>query len=265
MPFTRAFSSLGCPELTLEDTIALAERHQIPAVELRALCGTLELPSLLAATYGSPAALAERMRDCRVRIVSLDTSWGLATGASAERERFLEFLPWAEALGVRCLRAFDGNAADPAQAATLAAAAARDWQNLRRERGWQADLRVETHDSLTDTASILAFAEAAPGTAILWDSHHTWRRGEDPVDTWRAIRPLVAHIHVKDSVSRPSARHPVTYVLPGDGEFPIARLLDVLRTDNYSGPLSLEWERMWHPYLPPLDEALRCAEARGWW
>jgi hypothetical protein len=38
-----------------------------------------------------------------------------------------------------------------------------------------------------------------------------------------------------------------------------------LRAANFSGPVSLEWERMWHPYLPPLDEALTVAAARGWW
>ena len=75
----------------------------------------------------------------------------------------------------------------------------------------------------------------------------------------------VVHVHVKDSVSRPSARHPYTYVLPGDGEFPAAPLFAELRAGGFDGPVSLEWERMWHPYLPPLDEALRVAGARGWW
>jgi sugar phosphate isomerase/epimerase len=72
-------------------------------------------------------------------------------------------------------------------------------------------------------------------------------------------------VHVKDSISVPSARHPFTYVLPGDGEFPMAPLLAALRADSFAGPLSLEWEKMWHPYLAPLDDALAIAAARGWW
>ncbi|MGG2474197.1 sugar phosphate isomerase/epimerase family protein, partial [Rhizobium sp. BR5] len=28
-------------------------------------------------------------------------------------------------------------------------------------------------------------------------------------------------------------------------------------------PLSLEWERHWHPELPPLEDALMAA--RNWW
>jgi sugar phosphate isomerase/epimerase len=99
----------------------------------------------------------------------------------------------------------------------------------------------------------------------LWDSHHTWKRGgEDPVATWAAIAPHVVHVHVKDSVSRPSAKHPYTYVVPGSGEFPAAPLMDCLRRE-FSASVSLEWERQWHPYLSPLDEALTAATRNGWW
>jgi hypothetical protein len=38
-----------------------------------------------------------------------------------------------------------------------------------------------------------------------------------------------------------------------------------LRADDFAGPVSLEWERMWHPYLPSLDEALTAATASQWW
>lgn len=125
---------------------------------------------------------------------------------------------------------------------------------------------VETHDSLFTAAAIRRFLAAAPGTGILWDSHHTWKKGgEDPVLTWRAIRESVVHVHVKDSVSAPSARHPFTYVRPGEGEFPMAPLVAALRMDGFAGPVSLEWELMWHPYLAPLDEALASARARAWW
>ena len=132
--------------------------------------------------------------------------------------------------------------------------------------GWSCDVMIETHDSLFTAAAIGRFLAVAPDAAILWDAHHTWRKGgEDPLVTWRAIRGSVPHVHVKDSIGVPSARHPFTYVLPGDGEFPMAPLMAVLRADNFAGPVSLEWEKMWHPYLAPLDEALATATARGWW
>jgi sugar phosphate isomerase/epimerase len=70
---------------------------------------------------------------------------------------------------------------------------------------------------------------------------------------------------VKDSINRPSARHPYTYVLPGDGEMPATELFDVLAQGGFNGAVSLEWEKLWHPYLPSLREALQATVAQMWW
>jgi sugar phosphate isomerase/epimerase len=100
----------------------------------------------------------------------------------------------------------------------------------------------------------------------LWDAHNTWRQtGIDPLDLWPHIAEHVVHIHVKDSVSRASGAFPYAYVLPGDGEFPMRRLTDALKRYGYTNAVSLEWERQWHPDLPPLELALQAAANRGWW
>lgn len=266
MALLRCISSLGCPELALDDTLRLAASHGIPAVELRTLGGTVNLPEYLTANYGSPARLAEHLRTAPARVVALNGSLRLVGGTVAERDGLAELARWAEGAGIRWLRAFDGGQRADAAELVEAAETLRWWRTLRRERGWAVDLMVETHDSLLAAESIGRFQAALPGTAILWDSHHTWRKGgEDPVRTWRSIQPAVVHVHVKDGIPVPSARHPFTYVLPGDGEFPIGPLLAALRADGFAGPVSLEWEKQWHPYLPSLDEALRVAAARGWW
>jgi sugar phosphate isomerase/epimerase len=261
----RIFSSLGCPHSTLDEALALAARHGLDGVELRALGGTLELPAYLASQFGAPTELAARLGDRAPRIVALDTSLRIIGGTADDRDKFLEFLPWAEALGVRWLRVFDGGrSADDAEIAR-AAETLRWWRELRATRGWQADIMVETHDALVTTPAIQRLLAAVPDTPILWDSHHTWRKsGEDPVVTWRAIRNHVVHLHVKDSIGTPGPRHPYTYVLPGTGEFPMAPLLAELRA-GFAGAVSLEWEKLWHPALPDLDAALDTATARSWW
>lgn len=265
MPYRRAASTLGCPDLTLEQALALATRHRLDALELRALAGTLELPDYFAKTYGSPATLAAQVRNSVVSLAALDTSLKLADNTPADREKFLAFVPWAEALGVTRLRVFDGGQNCDAFELAAANETLKWWRNLRSANRWKADVAVETHDSLFTAEKIQRFLAAAPGTGILWDTHHTWKRGgEDPVTTWRAIKQHVVHIHVKDSISQPSARHPFTYVMPGAGEFPMSPLRAVLRAE-YAGLVSLEWERQWHPYLEPLDTALTQAAARDWW
>lgn len=263
MNYRRAFSTLGCPELSLDAALALAQRHEIDAVELRALGGTTDLPALFAREFGTPAALAAHLAPRAARIVALDTSLKLADATAADWDGLLAFVPWAEALGVRWLRVFDGGQPGTSLEPMLAALA--HWRAHRARGGATVDVMIETHDSLFTAAAVRAFIARAPDAAILWDSHHTWKKGgEDPLVTWAAIRPHVVHVHVKDSISRPSARHPFTYVLPGEGEFPMAPLRHVLARE-FAGVVSLEWEKQWHPYLPPLEEALRVARERGWW
>jgi sugar phosphate isomerase/epimerase len=261
----RAFSTLGCPEATLAEALAIAQRHGLAALELRALGGTTELPAYLREQFGSPTALADRLHGHAVRVVALGTSLRAIGGTAADRDQFLEFLPWAEALGVPWLRVFDGGRTGDAAELREAAETLRWWRELRAARGWRADLMLETHDVLAAPAVLRDFLAAVPDACILWDSHHTWRRfGKDPVTTWRSIRSRVVHVHVKDSVGIPGPRHPYTYVRPGEGEFPMAPLLAELQA-GFAGAVSLEWEKLWHPALPPLEEALQVAAARRWW
>ena len=132
MSYTRTFSSLGCPELSLGEALALAARHGLPAIELRSLSGTVDLVALFTQTHGTPEHLAAHVKSAPAGIVSLDTSFHLiGDNNEARRREFLEFLPWAEALGVRWLRVFDGgNAPTEAQLAE-AAATVRWWRDLR--------------------------------------------------------------------------------------------------------------------------------------
>jgi len=264
MPYQRIISTLGCAELNLPEAFALAARHRIDALELRALGNTLELPLYLAKHHGSPETLARELRESGGRIAAFDTSLRLTGASPIEREKFLEFVPWAEALGVPWLRVFDGECAKDDARMAEAAATLRWWQELRTQHGWRVECMVETHDSLLRSADITRFVAGVPGAKVLWDTHHTWKRGEDPLVTWRAIRPHVAHVHVKDSVSKPSAGYPFTYTTPGDGEFPMVPLARALR-EEFTGGIALEWERLWHPYLAPLETALDSAAARAWW
>lgn len=265
MPYQRSISTLGCPDYSLEQTLSLAQRHALDFVELRALSNSIDIPAVFAAAYGTPTELAKMLQDSAVPIVSLDTSLKLAANTPAEREAFLSFLPWAEALGVPWLRVFDGGAtADLATHQAMADTVAW-WRAQKTTHGWRVNLMVETHDALCTTPAIRQFLALAPGTAILWDTQHTWKNGsEDPVATWQAIKSHVVHVHVKDSISRPSGKHPFTYVLPGDGEFPMASLRARLEAE-FSGAVSFEWEKLWHPYLAPLDDALAAAARHHWW
>jgi sugar phosphate isomerase/epimerase len=261
------FSTLGCPDFSLEDAFGLAEKYGVKSIELRSLEGSVDLPSLFKERYGTPQNLAEkRAAFAEIDIASLDTSFKLVGNTAEDRAAFLEYVPWAEALKVTRLRVFDGGKNGSDAEIGEAGDTADWWTDLRTARGWQTDWVIETHDAFVTTPLLRALLTRVPHCSLLWDAHHTWRKGgENPVVTWTALQESIVHIHVKDSLSRPSARHAFTYVLPGAGDFPITPLVNKLINDHFTGPVCLEWERLWHPYLSSLEEALKAANAAEGW
>jgi len=197
------------------------------------------------------------------------SSFKLVGNDEKSRAELLAFCHWADSWGARYVRAFGGGTwgqpltdADYSQAAETVVW----WQWEKKRRHWQVDLLLETHDAFSASAPCRhLLARLREPIGIIWDSHHTWRLGsETPRESWAQLFPWVRHVHVKDSIAKPSARHPYTYVLPGDGEMPLEQVVKVLREHDFAGMVSLEWERQWHPYLPPLPEALTRLQAQPW-
>lgn len=255
------FSTLGCAELDWDGVAALARAHGLAQVELRALADRLDLPVYLAESHGSPDAFARRVRADGLAVPVFDTGFTLTASEAKAREDLLASVPWAEALGARWLRVFDGGKFD-ADAPDCVFDVAREnlawWRELRARYGWRVDLAVETHDSLCSSRLIERFQRGlTTPVAIIWDTWHIWFKNHEPVaETCARLAPWTVHVHFKDGLREPVLQYPYRYVRPGTGEFPLADLDRALAAHGYAGARCLEWERKWHPYLPPLDEAL---------
>lgn len=262
------FSTLGCPEMDLDQAIHLAARHGLHTLELRALGNSLDLPAWFAEHYGTPAGLAAHLKERHVKICALDTSFKLIGHDEAARAQLASHVRWADEADVPWLRVFDGGKSGDAAEAAEAAATLKWWAEERIKNNWAAELMVETHDGFVTSDALRALIAQAPRVSLLWDAHHTWRKGgEAPAQTWKTARNHIVHLHVKDSVavSAPAGGPGYTYVLPGEGEFPMKELRECLKQDKFNGVLSLEWERLWHPSLPELDKALHHAAQLRWW
>lgn len=266
--FQWAFSTLGCPELGLDDICGLAREFGISSIELRATESTVDVPKLFRERFGKPESLAHYLEDQQVSICCLDSSLKLIENDDTSRKAFLEFLPWADAIGTQYLRVFDGGSVSEGlndEAYETAQETIHWWTLEKAQNGWKADIAVETHDAFVSSHSIDRILESNPTLKIIWDTHHTWKKSNETVETsWNHLAPNVCHVHIKDSISVPSARHPFTYVNLGEGEFPIEETLQLLQNRGYTGPVSIEWERMWHPYLGNIKETLQKARDLGW-
>lgn len=260
---TWCFSTLGCHKEDLAGIAAIAHRHEISTIELRGVAGRFDMVDYLASAGYTPSGLAAWFQSAALSLASLDASGKLLGATDAHRAELLAFAPWADALGAPGIRIFDGGRFEdePTDEELGEGARLLDWwEDQKRLHGWSVDLFIETHDALCLTERLQRFvALSAAPVHLIWDTHHTWKRGrEDPLDTWEALAPLVRHVHLKDSLAKPTPNgsHPYTLVNLGDGEFPFDPILERLQADRFRGPVSLEWERAWHPYLDPIDAPL---------
>ena len=115
-------------------------------------------------------------------------------------------------------------------------------------------LLVETMGVYADSNRLKDLLDnfASDYLGVLWDAHHTyWYADESAEKTIKNLGAYVKHLHVKDS--RKGADGNVSYGLMGQGELPISKVFDALRSINYDGYVSLEMQPGWVSELGEVD------------
>ena len=264
-----AFSTLGCSDLSFPEICNLAGSFRIAGIELRGVEGRLDLPQYCAEQNWTSGRLNDLCHSHKARFVVAGSSAKLVDAQDSDRTELLQFSEWADYLGIPYVRVFGGGIwGQPLKESDYDRAIefVRWWRNEKRKRCWNVDLLLETHDAFSASDPCLKLNDKlSEPLSLIWDSHHTWRLGgESPLHSWERLGPIIRHVHLKDSIDKPSARHPFTYVLPGHGQMPMADVTELLRQSRFAGYVSLEWERLWHPYLETIQEALTQLQKQPW-
>ena len=116
----------------------------------------------------------------------------------------------------------------------------------------------ESHDNWVRSAALAEILAQVPHPALraLWDFGNAFADGEDPLDGLRAIGPWLGYVHVKDGVLQDGAWR-LTQL--GQGQLPLKDILRGLLALGYTGALTFEWERAFHPELEPAETAFPTA------
>jgi len=88
----------------------------------------------------------------------------------------------------------------------------------------------------------------------VWDSHHPVRVGERPAEVLNYLAGRIALAQVKDARREPDGGWQLTAL--GAGELPLREMVDGLLASGYTGWISVEWEKHWHPEIEPPEVAL---------
>jgi sugar phosphate isomerase/epimerase len=95
----------------------------------------------------------------------------------------------------------------------------------------------------------LRLLEAVPGLRLVYDTGNPgltsdFRRpfpypNQDSWECYRALRPYIVHVHVKDGIRDPATGEE-TYFFPGEGACEVERILADLLASGYDGDFSIE-------------------------
>ncbi|BCJ39169.1 hypothetical protein Athai_66720 [Actinocatenispora thailandica] len=255
-----AFATLGCPGLPLPEVIELATATGCTGIEFRYADGEPVHPGRSAAEL---TEIRDRLAAAGLTALALD-SYIRVAGPGDDGEVVADlrrYLAAAVAVGASYVRVFPGGgepdrAADDRAVRRLAAVAP-----AAADAG--VGVLLETHDShrrAQDAVRVVAAAADRAGVSatdgvplgVIWDVLHTWLGGETPAASAALVSPWLGYVQLKD-VGSAGDNSPVP---PGAGVLPLPEVLAQLRRRDYAGPLSLEWERAWHPEAAPLAEVL---------
>jgi len=251
-----AFTTLGCPDWSLNQISETARRLAYDGVELRFIAGNMDLLGAPELTVHRAQTLSA-MRDAHLEICCLDSSVRFDDPSASTRAEQLQIgrqtIDLAQALGVPFVRIFGDSfakAESPAQVMDWVVDGLQRLAAHAERTGVTALLESHGDFSRADLLAEVMQRVAAPQAGILWDVHHPWRfHGEPAQQTVAAIGRWIRHTHWKDSIATKDKARGYRYVLFGEGELPAREFLGALRTIQYDGWLSLEWEKKWHPTI----------------
>ena len=256
-----AFSTLGCPGWELEKIAEAARAYGYAAVELRAIGGELDL---LKRPEFQPEKIEATRRwfvDQSLPICCLDTSCRFDSVDAEERRREVEvavrYAELAARLGAPLIRVFP----DTIQPKATANQTRDNIASCLREVGKRvpSGVRVgmETHGDFARgqiAAEIMRLADH-PNVVLIWDIANSTAAGDSIKDAAREVAPYMEHVHLRDARAVTGQEHWLP-VLAGRGNVSFAEAADALRTWNYDGYISFEWEKYWHPEIEEPEVAL---------
>lgn len=255
-----AFSTLGCPAWSWREILDRAANWGYAAIELRGLHGEMDLTRCPDLTRGQLAARRRDLDALGLVISDLGSSARLhdppGPARAAQLDEARRYIDLAHRLHAPYVRVF-GDRVLPGQPreASVDRVIAGLHELGAHARGSGVSVLIESHGDYCDSPTLerILGAVGLPTAGLLWDAHHTVMMAhEGPPATFGRVGRYVRHVHLKDSLPQGNG---VRYVLPGEGVVPLREIVRVLVAGRYRGYYCFEWEKVWHPEIPPPEVA----------
>lgn len=262
-----AFMTFSCPQWTLEEVLAAAQRYGYDGVELRVDANHNH--SVEVTNPPEQRAAARRAATAHgVALCCIATSCKFADPATVAQNiaDARSRIDLAGDLGAQVVRVFGGKippGLGRQQATESVVQALATLAGQAAQRG--VYLALETHDDWCDPQAVLAVMSRVnhPNVGVNWDYMHTLRIAKTSVDeAFAALAPHIRHVHFHDGSL---AADNLEFLPIGQGEYDHRRVLELLCSVDYEGYLSGEWIN-WEPpetHLPRELRAIKQIEQAG--
>ena len=257
-----AFMTLGCPGWDLATICKRGREYDFDGVDFRGYLDAIDITLRPEFTTGA-GATRRMLADAGLEVSAISSSITVcnAEKMAANLEEARRTIEVAQALGAANVRIFGGGDPNTSRLALTKIGRSCIEQILALDGAAGLHWLFETHDLWVKAADCRLLLEEIPNPAFgaLWDMGHTYRvGGEKPGDTYKALcdrlgNSRVGYTHVKDAVYDPQHSLKMEdgwhYVLPGEGQLPLAESITILHANGYDGWLQFEHEKRWHPEL----------------
>ena len=253
-----SFMSFSCPQLNLDEMIAIAKRYGYNGIEPRIDSGHkhgIELDSV----QSSREKCRQKMEESGISPCCIATSCSYANPENNEEmvKTTHRAIDLAGDIGSYRIRVFGG--AIP-ENSNREAAVDILVKSLNAVAGHAAERKVticlETHDHWCNPKHVADVMKRVnhPAIAVNWDIMHPVRVAKVTIDeAFSSLKMWMKHVHFHDGITEEDDK--LVMVPIGEGDIDHRRAVELLKTKGYDGFLSGEWIN-WESYETHLPREL---------
>jgi sugar phosphate isomerase/epimerase len=251
-----SFMTFSCPQLTLDEALALAKRIGYDGVEPR-LVSNHKHGIEVDIDAAKRKEVKSKFEDSGIAAACVATSCRFADPANSEQmaEMASRAVDLAADIGSSCIRVFGGQIGgglSREEAIDLVAKSLLSIADHAGDRG--VAVCMETHDAWCDPKNVAAVMEKVnhPAIAVNWDIMHPVRTNNTSVEeSFETLKPWIKHMHVHDGEKGTGKLAPI-----GEGFIDHKTGVKLLQSISYDGFLSGEWINWADPYEVHLPREL---------
>lgn len=257
-----SFSTLGCPDWSLETILNAAVDNGYNGIELRGIQRQLDLTKSPEFNCKENILTTLKLfKDKKLKIVALGASAEMHHADAAQRKKNLDeaksFIHLAHQLSCPYIRVFPNSIPKDQERNETIDLIVKGLQELGDyARGTGVTVLMETHGDILQSEDIEKIMRSAnhPNVGLVWDIVNMWSVTREPVaEVYGRLKKYIRHTHIKDmKFVNGNEQH----AFVGRGDTPIFEAIDILANDRYMGYYSFEWEKFWSPKIEEPEVAI---------